>query len=477
MTSARTPIPDRPWLAPLVLLALLGMSTAHASSTGVADVADSTAIISLPLDRAVALALANDETLAQADAQVKAAAAALGEAGAGRLPQLSLSGEYTANLKKPAFFLPPEFSAGFGGATRVEMGRDWSLAGAASLSLNLWTAGRLGAGVGSARELLEASRWRREAAADAVRYQVVAAYHDALLAAVQEDIAADARATTAEALRITRAGFAEGTESRFALLRAQVELANREAPLIQARNARRQAELALTRACGLAAEVRLALTDSLRAAPAPPDEARLLVAMRDHSPELRALAREVAAAEQAVALARAGRGPVVQLRGRYALQAEWDDGLAPTADERATSATAGLAVSLPIFDGLQSRAEISGAEARARTAELELQRLTRDRRLAVRSARLQLASALAALDGRREGVALAEEAYRLALVRLDNGLATALERLDAELALTAARVQHAESLHRCQIARAALELAVGADLDSLTCVPAEEGVR
>jgi len=428
----------------------------------------------LGLAQAVALALESDEVLRQASEAILAAESDVTAAASGRLPRLDLAGEWTANLKKPAFFLPPEFGAGFGGATKVEMGRDFSLQGAASLSWNLWTAGRLSAAVGAARELVAASRWRRDAVADAVRYQARAAYLDVLLAAEHVSIATRARSTTSEALRIARAGFAQGTVSEFEVLRARVELANREAPLIQARNARRQAELVLARACGLPTDAVLVLTDSLAAVPPPAPERLLLQAMQERSPELRALHRQVAATEQALALARAGRGPVVQLRGQYAVQAEWDRDLAPGHDERATSASAGVAVSVPVFDGLQSKAEIRGARADLRTAELELERITADRRLAVQQARLQLENAQAALAGRREGVALAEEAYRLAMVRLENGLATPLERLDAELALTDARVQLAVSLHRCNLARAALELAVGADLDSLTAPATEE---
>lgn len=440
------------------------------------------AAVALDLPRAVSLALANAELLRQADAMVAAAESDLLAAGSGRLPQLSLGAEWTANLVKPAFFLPPEFSEGFGGATKVEMGRDNSLQGAVSLSWNLWTAGRLAAAVGAARELVAASQWQQAAVADAVRFQATAAYLDALLSAQRVRIAEEAVATTAEALRLARAGNAQGTVSRFELLRAEVELANREAPLLQARNAQRQTELVLARLCGLAPATRLALTDTLavvagdglgpqndnerggdeQAFDATVVEA-LVAAMRARSPELQALRHQIAAGRQALALARAARGPTVRLHGRYGLQAEWDNDVAPAPEERATSAGVGLAVAMPIFDGWQARAGIQGAEARLRLAELELARLDRDRELAVRQASLQLASALASLAGRRESVALADEAHRLAAVRLENGLATPLERLDAELALTQARVQLAESLHACHLAHAAVALAVGDD--------------
>jgi outer membrane protein TolC len=206
--------------------------------------------------------------------------------------------------------------------------------------------------------------------------------------------------------------------------------------------------------------------------PAPLDD--LLTAMRDGSPELKALAHAAAARRMAVSLAKAERGPVVQFRGTYALQGQWDDDLFPESDQAVSSASAALAVSMPIFDGFSAKAGIQRSEADLRTAEIELERVTRDRELSVRQARLDLENALTALEGRREGVDLAEEAHRLALVREDNGLATPLERMDAELALTEARVQLAASLYNCNLAEANLKLAVGGAAASLPATEENE---
>jgi outer membrane protein TolC len=96
-----------------------------------------------------------------------------------------------------------------------------------------------------------------------------------------------------------------------------------------------------------------------------------------------------------------------------------------------------------------------------RSAEIELERVGRDKELAVRQSYLYIENALIALDGREESVRLAEEAHRIAIVRLENGLATPLERLDAELAMTRARAQLAEALYASRMAQAYLELAVG----------------
>lgn len=443
------------------LAAALGAALALAPATAVPADAAAPSPRSLSLAEARSLALANDEQVAQTAAAVAAARADATLARADALPHLDLGAAWTRNLKKPAFFLPPELAAGLGGGAKVEMGGDWDLQGAATLTVNLWTAGRLAAARGAADAAVEAARWREALVRDAVLYRVDAAYYGVLRAEAQVAIAAAAVAAADEALRVASAAVAEGTASAFDRLRAEVELANRQAPLLAARNGLALAATALARTCGLPLDTELALADTLAAVDEPAPLDALLAGMRAGSAELQALDRAVAARRQAVRLARAGRGPVVQLQGQYALQGQWDDDLLPGRNEAATSASAALAVSLPIFDGYAAKAGIGRAEAELRDAELERARVARERELGVRQARTNLQNALAALAGRREGVALAAEAHRLALVRLRNGLATPLERLDAELALTDARTQLAEILYTCNVARAALTLAVG----------------
>ena len=445
-----------------VLLGVVQPPTPAAAAAGAGVAPDpSPAPLELSLDRARELGLRNSELRRQTVAAIEGAEADRLRAGADGLPQLELAGTYTRNLKKPAFFLPPELATG--GPTKVEMGGDFGLEGALSLTLNLWTAGRLSAARGAADEVLAATRWQETVVTDAVRYSVDAAYFDVLLADLEVMIAERSLSDTEEAVRVTRAELEQGTVSEFDLLRAQVELANSQTPLITARNSRDLALYALRRLCGLDATVDVVLSDSLAGVAAPVAEPALVDLMHRQSAELRALEHTVAARRQALRLAKAGRGPVVQLQGNYALQGQWDDDLLPGGDETATSAGAALAVSVPIFDGFQAKGEIGRGRADLRAAELELERVTRDRELAVRQARLYLLNALAALEGREEGVRLAAEAHRLALVRFENGMATPLERLDAQLALVQARVQYANTLHACKLAQSALRLAVGAD--------------
>lgn len=446
------------------------VSARATESAGTAPDPTSTTL-ELSLDRARELAFGNSELVQQAAAAVSGAKADLMYARSDKLPQLDLAGIYTRNFKKPAFFLPPALAGG--GQTKVEMGGDYDLQGGLSLTLNLWTAGRLSAAQGAASEVLAATRWQESLIADMVRYTIDEAYFNVLLADLEVMIAERSLADTEEAVRVTRAELEQGTVSNFDMLRAEVELANTQAPLITTRNTRALNMFTLQRFCGLDPAQAVVLTDSLAVVAGPGPEDPLLDLMRDQSAELKALRHVVAAQQQALRLAKAGRGPVLQLQGNYSLQGQWDNDLLPGGDETATSAGAALALSMPIFDGFKAKGEIGRSKADLRTAEVELERITRDRELAVRQARLYLINALAALEGRADGVSLATEAHRLALVRFENGMATPLERLDAQLALIEARVQFASTLHACNLAQSALRLAVGADPASIAMTEEE----
>jgi outer membrane protein len=415
----------------------------------------------LSLQRAIELGLRNDEALREAGLAVSGAEAQVMEARSNALPQVTLAGQYGRNFLKPSLFLPAVFFGGGSGSVKIEIGEDNEFTGAASISQVLWAAGRVSAGLQGAKEYLASYRFRELATSDYVRFSVKQAYYGALLAADMLGIEEKASAAAAEAARIAHLGYEQGVVSTFDLMRADVELANRKAPLVKARNDLDQALIVLKRRCGLGADEEIALSDSLTAAAHPAALDSVIAAMRAGSAEIKALEHAVVAQKQFLRIAKANRYPMLQLTGSYAVQSQWSNEWLPSNDLIAKSAAVQIGLQIPIFDGFSAKGAIGKAKADVRSSEVELERVQRDKELAVRQSYLSIENALVALEGREESVRLAEEAHRLAIVRLSNGLATPLERLDAELAMTTARAQLAEALFSSRMAQAALELAVG----------------
>ena len=421
----------------------------------------SAATLSLSLEKAIELALKNDEALRQAAEAVAGAEGQVMQARSNAFPRLSVAGQYGRNILKPSFFLPAEFFGEGTGSVKIKIGEDNDFNGAATVTQVLWAAGRVSAGLDAAKEYLSAYRCRELAVSDYARFSVKEAYYGVLLAAEMLGIEEKASEAAAEAARIAQAGFEQGVVSRFDRLRAEVELANRKAPLLKARNEFDQAVVVLKRRCGLGAGDEIRLADSLTAVAHPPGLDTMITAMRAESAEIKALAHAAGAQRQMLRIAKADRYPMLSLTGSYAVQMQWSNRWLPPQDLIAKSAAVQIGFQIPIFDGLNAKGKIGKAAADVRTAEIELERVTRDKELAVRQSYLSLENALTALEGREESVRLAEEAHRIALTRLVNGLATPLERLDAELAMTAARAQLAAARYSSRLAEAYLELAVG----------------
>ncbi|MCK4539270.1 MAG: TolC family protein [Candidatus Krumholzibacteria bacterium] len=418
-------------------------------------------VLALSLEGATALALENDELLMRAAEGVKGAIAGMREAKSGRLPSLTVSGYYGRNIRKPVMFLPSDMADAFGGVTKIEIGEDNDISVNTAMTWNIWTAGRLSAGIGATSSILEAMKYSEAATRDYVRFAVKQAYYDVLLSMKSLDIARKALAATEEVLRITKAGFEQGTVSRFHMLRAEVEYENRVPQLIEAGNMVSQAEIMLRRRCGLEQDTPLDLTDRFAAGERPDDMGYHISLMRSGSPEIMALQQQVEAMRHSLDLEKAERWPVLQFGANFLVQSQWSEGYLPETKHLARSSALTLGFQVPIFDGFKAKSRIDGARAELRSAEIELERVENEKEMNVRASWLMLDDAFSVLTGRQKAVDLAEEAHRLALVRLRNGLATHVEMLDAELAMTTANAQLAQALYACNIARAQLELVTG----------------
>ena len=423
--------------------------------------ADQGGKMTLSLDKAIELGLANNEELKKAGQSVLGAEASVREAKSGRIPTLGLSTQYGRNVLKPVLFLPSDMGEAFGGVTKIELGEDNDVSAVANLTWNAWTGGRVSSAIGVTSAIADAVRSGEIAVADYVKFLVQDAYFVVLLADATLRINEAAYETTLEAVRVARAGHDNGTVSRFDLLRSEVELENRETPMIVAKNDLERALYTLKRRCGIDPHVNLALSDPLGYVDPPEDLDVLLARMNRTNPEIISVGHQIKAAEMNVKLEKSGRWPGLQLGANYLVQGQWSDDMNPSADNLAHSSAITAAFVWPIFDGLKTRARVDRARAELRIAEVELGRVSKDKELAVRVSRLTLVNAILALKGREDAVELAEEAYRLAEVRLVNGLATPLERLDAELAMTTARGQYATALYAANVAKAALELTLG----------------
>jgi len=416
-------------------------------------------VLELTMDEAIDLALRNNESVLVAEAGRDKAEGAVVEARAGALPQVSLQGSYQGNFKKPAFFAPEEFGGG-----KLEMGSDIEVAAQLRVDQVLYAFGRVGNALDFAGIYREIADRSVRMARDEVIYQCREAYLRLLLL---EDVLHITRRTheqLADQFELVSRRHEQGTASRFELLRSEVELKNHQPETIRAENSLELSRQDFLRITGLPTGTEFELLDSLdMPRPAFSSKDAYAEAMRAR-PEIQALELSVEGAEKILAIRRAGRLPVLGLYGQVILQGQSDrhHPLQPFDSEHsALSTSAGLAIQIPIFDGLRTRGQINQAAADLNRSRYELEQARRGVRLEVSQALQDLESLKGELASMGATVELAEEAYAIAESRYDNGLSIQLELSDARMAADLARTGLAETQYRYYVALARIDRILG----------------
>lgn len=249
-------------------------------------------------------------------------------------------------------------------------------------------------------------------------------------------------------LGVARQRFEAGAALRADVLDLEVRLAQAREDLVRARNARALAQRALQHLLGLeGGEFEVAEQSPTLALP--PDE------IEASRPEFAAAAQRSRAAESQVSSARSGYRPRVSAFGTV----DWENGWETGGD--GASYTAGVLLQWDLWDGRLTRGRVNEARARLEAALEEERKVRLAVSFEVEQARLELQQAQERLHVGEKAVAQAEESLAITRDRFAQGAALATQLIDAQTALTAARVRHADAGADVQIATAALRRALG----------------
>ncbi len=360
-----------------------------------------------------------------------------------------------ARVTQATAFPDPSFSADVSGLSAVT--RPGSGTGSnfgIGLSVPFLTKFSLRATIGNAD--VRAAEFNLEQLRQLTASQTVQAY-DALLVAGRHRVdLEEVRTLAADFLRKTRVAFESGSVARLDVIKAQVAFAQVENDLIANERDLANARAGLNRLMGRGLGAAVEAADSLTVPPSPADLDELLARARDARPELRAIASQRRGAAASTSLARAFWLPDLGLSLSKNL-----------ATGSPSSYTAGVGFSVPLFFWNHSRGEVAESRWRERELSAALSDLEAQVDLDVRTAYAAASTSLRqAVYLRDEVLPEAREAYRIAAVSYGLGGISALDVLDARRTLIEAENAYAEALGAANDARAALELAVGAPLDT-----------
>ncbi|HYN20768.1 MAG TPA: TolC family protein [Thermoanaerobaculia bacterium] len=405
----------------------------------------------LSLPEAVERALAQFPSVEAARARGEEAAAAVGEARAGRGPRGRVTGSVT-QYQEPMVVTPihgfgaglfPEFDETLGQATLTV---SYTLFDSGATAARVRSAGAqrdaAGAALGSAEQLLA----RRVAAAflTAVGQRQVVLAHDQRLEALR-----------AELSRV-QLRFEVGRAAQVEVLRAEAAVASAEAERVRLAAALDNSERELARL--IAAPVEETRSDRLARVeiiePQTPVREVLIEEGIAVSPAVAQARAQVLAAEAQVAIERAIVRPDLRAVGNYN---EWTSSQGNFTGEW----NAGFQVTVPLFDGGVTRSRIARAEAAHRAAQEQV-------RLAEIQVREEVDRAAAALEeAEARGASLAKaverstEVVRIQKLLLDEGAGTQTDYLSSEAELLTARASLADARHAAILARVDLARAAG----------------
>lgn len=375
------------------------------------------------LEDAWRLALARDNTLAAAQADIEGAQARERAARGARWPALDANAGYMRLNSSPEL----DVATPAGVFRSGPLLRDSQLViGTVGVKLPLYAGGSISAGIHAARQVVTAVKDDADATRADLKLEVARAYVDVLRA--RRALVASNSSVTSLTAHVNDVASMVDRElvSRSDLLAAQVALANAQEQRLRSNNGVLLALATYNRLLGEPLDRAIELDEHL-----PPD------AMLAGQP-LDALVQEglakrseleglVARAAALAAQARAQEGkrlPQLALTGAYT---HFDNQII----DRENFASVGVGFTWRLFDGGQAREEAAALSSEGRAARRRLDELRSEIALQVRQAWLEVQAAQARLSASRAAVVEADENLRMARELYGAGMGTNTQVLDA----------------------------------------------
>jgi len=392
----------------------------------------------ITLQQAIALAERNNPELETVRLQLRQRRAELQEQRAELLPDLTLGSSLTASEGEQQ-----EVTDFFGNSREVGDDVDVIFGGNVRIDYDIYTSGRRSALIDAAEQSLRIQELQVESQAEQLRLDVSEDYFDLQRADEQLRIRRDALNQALQNLRDAQALERAGVGTRFDVLQAEVDVANRQQELVRSLSdqlvARRQLaeQLNLDQNITLAAADPVAVNGDWELAL---DESIVLAYRNRAELQQQLLQREVNANQRRAAVAQ--YGPQVSAFTQYAVQ----DVLSNDDTGLTDDWTLGLQLDWRLFDGGAARAQARQQEIGVEIAEANFEDARNTIRFQVEQAFYNLQANETNIATAQLNVERARESLRLARLRFQAGVGTQSDVLRAQTELTQAEFNLVEAI-------------------------------
>ena len=387
------------------------------------------------------------------------------------LPNVGLTGEWQEIDEVASMNIPAIPGLGPGG--KITMGDIHTYSTGLRVTQPIFAGGSIPARVNAAKLFSLLTDETVRATVQDVVYAAENAYYQVLLSQHLVEISADAVRSAQAHLDNVKQRRQGGVASGFDVLRAEVELSNFQAELIQNRNAINVAKANLNKVMGVSQDSDFVLSDELIYVPSETSMEQAVEVAYRNRPDLFSREFDIKRQMELLKVARSRYWPSVS--GYYDNTWSKPDPHNRMEIEWGHAWQAGITGMLPIFDGLTREGEIVQQKARVRQAQIDLIDAEETTLFELTKALFSIEDAEEFVQSQRLNLTRAQEGLRLAEVGYKEGTNTQVEMIDAQAALTKARVLYYQAIHSHIIAKLDLQKAMGTLAKGESARPAQTG--
>ena len=330
-----------------------------------------------------------------------------------------------------------------------------------SVSMPVYTGGKLEGSIQSAQYGLNATDLMLENSMQQIRFETTEAYYKVLQGLALINVRQDAVNTLQQHLEKVSIQFEEGIIAKSDVLASQVQLANEQQSLVNAESDYQKAVAAFKNVIGMPPTEELETYDQLLFQKYNLKLNDCVSYALENRPDYIAAKYAVKQQEAALKSAKSGNKPKVSISAEKDIISEG----ATFKEDHNGSWNAGFKAQWNIFDNGITSAQVEQAKSSLRKAKAAERKAQENITLEVNAAYLDLKAAETNITTAEKAISIAQEDYQIAQMRYSEGIDTNLVVMDAQEKLTLAQNNYYNSLYTYYIGKAQLDKAMGVPLN------------
>ena len=381
------------------------------------------------------------------------------------LPQVSGNGSFEDRLKIPLLILPTGLGGTTSGSEGIPLGKQYNTALTGEVTQMLFDPS-FNVGLRAAKVSSRLNEQNTRQVIEQTSYNIASAYYQAIVVDKQLLLLRSNLINTQRTLQLTELQLQNGVAKRVDVSRLRVNASNIESQIRQAELNLEQALNQLKNQMGMPLTQPIALSDTtltleqdaaaLASVPEDVFVNRLEYQILQSNLELQTLdQRNIGATGY----------PNLRAFGNYGYSGQGDSfGLFKTEGNNwvdYTTASVGVRLSIPVFDGFQRRARVQQSNLKARQLEENINLTKQNINLEISNALTQYRNTLQRIQAEQQNVQLAQEVYGVTQLEMREGVGTTTNVVEAETALRQAQNTYITTLLNLYTARLDLERSKG----------------